>query len=251
MKKPWLLMLLALAVAAVSVFSIWLLFVGYVMRNMPSVVETAGLIALAVIAVSMCAALVLAWRPEPGRSFMATLAIMLIAAAAPHMYGKAGEAIETSRENEERRAFEAKWLADFENYRARIAQKAPFSPKQSQDFVEFVSGSNLSYRSLPDHSARAFAVLKQALDAKIVDPNARVRGKTRIDVNEEPLFVVYYNFYLKTGVSMKRVHEHEWRLFQMLIAAGANLGDSAAAPLREVVGRETEPYELKGYLKFK
>lgn len=258
MKKPWLLMLAALVVGIVSVFSIWLVVVTYIMRSMPAAVERLAFISLAIIAFSLCAAFVLSWRPEPGRKYMAALAIMLIAAAAPHVYGKAIEAIERSREAEEKRAEYTKWIAEFENYKkavaAGIAQKTPLSPKQQQDFVEFVNGSDLRRISMPDHSAEAYALLQQALDAKVVDPNVRVRGKARRDVTEEPLFVVYYNFYIKNGISgpgVKLVHKHEWRLFQMLIAAGANLDDPAAAPLRQVVTLETEPYEIEGRLKVK
>ena len=50
---------------------------------------------------------------------------------------------------------------------------------------------------------------------------------------------------------MRHVREREWRLFQMLIAAGANLDDPAAAVLRDVVNRETAPYEIPGYIRLK
>lgn len=191
---------------------------------------------------------------------------MLIAGIAPVAIDQVYSSIEASKrrvaeENKkaENRAFEAKFLSQLEAYKKevaeRIAAKRPFAPRAAQDFLEFVQGSNLRYRSLSDHSPAAFALLKEALDGKVLDPNVQVGGKTKADVSDEPLFVAYYKFYLQSGATMavKRVREREWALFQMLVAGGANLDDPAAAVLREGVKRETEPYDanVPGYVRLK
>lgn len=264
MKKPWLLALLALAVAAVSVCLVWFLLATYVMRSLPSVIETAMLVALAVIAAGLCAALVFARRPEPGWTYRAALAVMLIAGIAPAAVDwvrttieAANKGVEDANKKTEQLAFEAKFLSQLESYKKdianRISAQTPFTPREAQEFLEFVQGSNLSYRSLPDYSPQAFGVFKQALDGKILDPNVRVKGLRATDVSEEPLFVVYYKFYLQSGATMaqKRVREREWTLFQMLLAGGANLDDPAAAVLRDVVKREAVPYEVEGWVRLK
>lgn len=262
MNKPWLRALLALAVAGVSVFCVWFLLVTYVMRSVPSMVEAAMIVSLVIIALALCASLIVAWRPEPGWRYRAALAVMPLAGIAPAAVSwtlaridDANARIEDANKKAEQQAFEAKFLSQLETYRKdvaeRIAAKNPYTPPEAYELLKFVQGSNFRYRSLPDYSPQTFPLLQQALEGKILDPNARVKGPTRIDVNEEPLFVVYYNFYLKSGVGLKRVLEREWKIFQMLVAGGANLDDPAAAVLRDVVNRETAPYEIPGYIRLK
>ena len=60
--KRALLVLLAFAVAALSVFFVWFLLVTYVMRSLPSIIQVAMVVSLAVIAASRCA-------PSPPASF--------------------------------------------------------------------------------------------------------------------------------------------------------------------------------------
>jgi hypothetical protein len=266
MKKPWLLVLLALAVAGVAVFFVWFLLLIHVMRSIPSVLGTTMLVSLAVIAIGLCAALVFAWRPQGGWAYRTALAVMLVAGLAPaalHWWlssiGAANQKIEEANKKAEQQAFEAKLLTQIETYRKdvaeRIAANNPFTSREAQEFLGFVQGSNLRYRSLPDYSPQTFALLKQALDGKVLNPNARVKGPRAADVSEEPLFVVYYKFYLQSGATMpqKRVREREWKLFQMLIAGGANLDDPAAAVLKDEVKRETAPYDanVPGYITLK
>jgi hypothetical protein len=264
--KRALLVLLAFVVAALSIGGVWFVLVLHVMRSLPSVLETAMLVALALIAAGLCTALVFTWRAPGGWVYRIALAIMLVAGLAPaalywrlSVIDAANQKIEEAKKAAEQQAFEGKLLSQIETYKKdvaeRIAVKNPYTPREAQQFLEFVQGSNLRYRSLPDYSAQTFPLLKQALDGKILDPNVRVKGPTRIDINEEPLFVIYYKFYLQTGATMpvKRVREREWKLFQMLIAGGANLDDPAAAILRDVVNRETEPYDanVPGYVRLK
>lgn len=265
MKKPWSLMLQALAVAAVSVFLVWFLLLTFVMRSLPSIIEAAMLVSLAIIAIALCVAFVMAWRPGRGRSYVAALTIMLVAGIAPFVIDvarvtieAADQRIEDAKKAAEQQVFEAKLLSQIETYQKdvteRIAAKNPYTPLQAQEFLRFVQSSDLRYRSLPDYSAQTFSLLKQGLDGKILDPNVHVKGSRAIDV-EEPLFVGYYKFYLQSGATMpvKRVREREWTLFQMLIAGGANLDDPAAAVLRDNVHRETAPYDpnVPGYIRLK
>src|SRR4051812_6225457 len=262
MKKPWLLVLLALVFAGLAIGSVWFLLVTYVMRSVPSSLETAMTMSVAVVLVGLVAALLVAWRGDGGWRFRAALAIMLIAGLAPwalewRLSSIAAEnrRIEAAEKKADDQALQAKLLAQIEAYKKdvaeRIAAKNPYTPRQAKAFLDFVQESDLSRLLLPDYSAQTFALLKQALGGKVLDPNARVQGPRTVDVNEEPLFVGYYKFYLQSGIMLRRVREREWTLWQMLIAGGANLDDPAAAVLRDDVKRETEPHELKGYLAIK
>jgi hypothetical protein len=262
MRKPWLLALLALAVASVAVFCVLFLLATYVMRNVPSSLEIAMATSVAVVLVGLVAALLVAWRGDGGWRYRAALAIMLIAGLAPwaldwRLSSIAAEnrKIEEANKKAENQALQAKLLAQIETYKKdvaeRIAAKNPYTPQQAKAFLDFVQDSDLSRLLLPDYSPQAFALLKQALDGKVFDPNARVQGPRVVDVAEEPLFVGYYKFHLQSGILLRRVREREWTLWQMLIAGGANLDDPAAAVLRDDVKRETGPYELKGYLAIK
>jgi hypothetical protein len=259
MQKPWHRILLAIAVAGASIVAIVFFWLSYLMRSMPSLAETTMSAALAVITVGFCAALVNAGRPVPGWRYRLALAMMLGGAVAPFAVDATRAMIEKANDRAERSAFETKFLAQLGTYKKdvaeRIAAKKPFAPREAQEFLEFVQGADLSHRLLPDYSSAAFALLKQALDAKVLDPNALVRGKRSVDVADEPLFVVYYEFYLQSGATMPtpRVRAREWTILQMLIAGGANLDDPAAAVLRDVVKRETEPYDanVPGYVRLK
>lgn len=257
MQKPWHRVLLAIAVAGVSIFLIVSFRLGYLMRSMPSLAETTMYAALAVIAVGFCAALVNASRPAPGWRYRLALAMMLGGAVAPFAIDATRALIEEAGERADRSAFNAKFLSELDAYWkdviARIEARKPFSPPEAQKFLDLVQSSDLTYRSLPDHSTEAFVLLKMAIDLKVFDPNARIRGPRPVDVAEEPLFVGYYKFHLQSGATAptRSVREREWRLFQMLIAGGANLNDPAAAVLRDVAKRETEPYEIPGYVRLK
>jgi hypothetical protein len=255
--KRALLVLLAFVVAALSVFCVWFVLVLHVMRSLPSVLETTMWVSLAVIAIGLCVALVQAWTAPGGRPYRAALAIMLVAGATPFAVYLTRATVDQVDDRAERKAIETAFLAKLETNKKdvaeRIAAQKPFTPNEAYKFVEFVKESDLGYRLLPDHSPTTFALLKQVLDAGILDPNARVKGPRTSDINEEPVFVVYYKFYLQSGATspMRHVREREWKLLQMLIAAGANLDDPAAAALRDVVNRETAPYEIPGYIRLK
>jgi len=203
MKKFWILALLALIAAGLSVFGIIVFALTNLMRSLPALVTTTIYVSLAVIVAGMCAAFIYAWQPGRGRSYVTALVVTLAAGGAPLAVDFTQAMIDDASERAERRAFETKFLSQLETYKtdiaARIAAKSLLSPREAQNFVEFVQGSDLRHRSLPDHAAEAFALLLQALDAKILDPNARVKGPRAVDVSEEPLFVAYYKFYLQSA----------------------------------------------------
>jgi hypothetical protein len=252
-------MLLAFLVAAASVFGLSWFWLGYLMRTMPAMVETTVYAACAVIVVGFCVALMNAARPVRGWQYGLALAMMLGGAAAPFAVDATRAMIEEWQERAERQALEVKFLAQLVAYKKDVAERAaakkPFTLREAKDFLDFVQGSDLGYRLLPDHSPQAFALLKAALDGKVFDPNVRLKGPRPVDVAEEPLFVLYYKFHLQAGATMPvpRVREREWRIFQMLIAGGANLDDPAARVLRDAVRRETEPYDpnVPGYVRLK
>ena len=121
---------------------------------------------------------------------------------------------------------------------ARIASNRPFTPEQAFDVLWFVSGSDLSYRSLPDYSADALALLRQALDAKIIDPNGRVTAGPYKRLNGLPLFLYFYRSQVKPGIDANALRIKEWDLLMTIVRAGADLSLPEAASLNEDL-RET------------
>lgn len=255
MKKFCILALLTLVAAGLSVFNIVDFRLANLMRSLHPATDIATYVSLAVILAASVAAIMMARHPARMSWFGAVLALMISAGFAPRVVDNHLRSMAAQRAQDERRDIEAKFLALLEAFRkeisVRIAERRPFSGRDAQALIEFVQGSDFGSRDLPDQSPVAFALLKRALDAKILDPNVRVKGPRIVDVSEEPLFVAYYKFYLQSGVAMKRVREREWTLLQMLVAAGANLDDPAAAVLKNDVTRKTAPHELKGYLSIK
>lgn len=149
MKKSWLLVLLALAVAGIAIGSVWFLLVTYVMRSVPSSLESAMMMSVAVVLVGLVAALLVAWRGDGGWRYRAALAMMLIAGLAPwalewQLSSIAAEnrRIEEADKKAESQALEAKTLAQLETYKKdvaeRIAAKNPYTPQQAKAFLDLV-----------------------------------------------------------------------------------------------------------------
>lgn len=208
--------------------------------------------ALVVIGAALVGGLLFTVNYDATRSrwrFPFLIAVMIVAGGAPHFLLKNARQQEQQTKVDEGRAFEAKFLADLDARRkdvdARIAAKRPFAGQEALSFVQFVSGADLSYRSLGDHSAAALALLKRALDEKIVDPNIMVRGPTRADVADEPLFIQYSKFYIRSGSHGKeppaRVHKKDWAVFKLLVENGADLSLPEAAGVKEDASKTTVP----------
>ena len=230
--------------AAISVFNIFLLQMEYLMRSVPSSVSSATSGAIGAILVVTIGALVLVWRKHSNWwVFFATM-IILVAGMAPRVL----EAVEKQEAREIReegdRRVELVMTRDIElrkrDVEERIAAQRPYTPAEAMAFVEFVQDSDLSYRSLSDHSDVAFALLQRALENKILDPNGMVKGVRPVDINPEPLFLHYYRATARP-LSRGPVRIRDWKLLQLLVANGADLSVEGTERLVEDLRKTPKP----------
>jgi hypothetical protein len=211
------------------------------MRSLDAVTEWALILsALAIVGLTIAAAPMTA-RPHRIRWLSAIMAATLLAGLVPWAADAARHYADVQADLRESRRIEAEFLdklaAQRREVAARIAEKRPFTPEQAFDFLWFVSGSDLSYRSLPDYSADALALLQQALDGKIIDPNGRVTAGPYPRLNGLPLFLYFYRSWVKPGIDANALRIKEWDLLMTIVRAGADLSlpeaDALNADLRK------------------
>lgn len=131
--------------------------------------------------------------------------------------------------------FQGDLLDHTDEVQDHIDQKTPLAVADALALLEFAAGADLSWRSLPDHTPEAFALLEQAIDGKVLDPNALVPGPTA-DVPPVTLTVAFYDKFVRPG-SPRAIKKHDWDVLQILVAKGADLTTPAAAQVRADLAR--------------
>ena len=190
-------------------------------------------------------ALVLVWRGKNSARWLVFATVLTLTVGfAPRILDATENRIALSMRLVDDRQIESKLLSDIEarkqDVEARIAAKRPYSPAESLRLVDFVGDSDLSFRSLPDHSDTTFVLLQRALEGKILDPNTLVKGPRPVDVSSEPLFLYFYRATVRP-TPQSRIRNRDWRVLQLLVAAGANLTVAGAAPLVDDLRKTPKP----------
>jgi hypothetical protein len=163
------------------------------LRPMSPAMNSTMLGAIGGILILTIGAIALVWRVKNSTVWaVAAISLVLVAGLAPRVLDAVEkEEAQAVREEEDRR-IELKLKSEIEmrkrDVEERIPAQRPYSPAEALAFVEFVSDSDLSYRSLSDHSNVTFALLQRALEAKIVDPNGMVKGVRPVDVTSRCFF---------------------------------------------------------------
>jgi hypothetical protein len=233
--------------AAASIFNVILFQLENLLRPMSSAVNSTMLGAIGVILILTIGAIVLVWRVKNSTVWaVVAISLVLVTGLAPRVLDAVErEEAQTIREEEDRRV-ELKLKSEIEmrkrDVEERIAAQRPYSPAEALGFIEFVDGSDLSYRSLPDYSDVTFGLLQRALEAKIVDPNGMVKGVRPVDVNPEPLFLLYYHATARP-LSRGPVRIRDWKLLQLLVANGADLSAPGSERLVEDLLKTPKPIE--------
>jgi hypothetical protein len=129
-------------------------------------------------------------------------------------------------------AFLAELAAHQKDVDASVAQNRAFSGQEAVDLIDFVQGSDLSWRSLPNYSETAFPLLERSLKANILDPNSRISRNGR----SVPVFVDFYDRNIRPTKSAIRVRD--WKILELLLANGADLTVAAAQPLSADLARK-------------
>ena len=172
----------------------------------------------------------------------AAVFVTLIAGATPHVVA-ALVSWQSAREHQAEQASENAKAIEIiatrrQDVEARISTGRRYSPEESLAFVNAISDVDLTYRGLPDRSGEMQALLKRALEARILDPNIMVKGRRPVDVNFEPLFRHYYRTTVRP-VPDNRISLRDWETLKLLVAGGADMSiagaEAVAQDLRKAV----------------
>jgi hypothetical protein len=234
MNRVLLFIVLPLVAAAASILNIVSFWLGQLMRpSWPAEIVWSWRIALVVIV----AGTIVAMRGmTKGRilPLVIWLAVIVGAGFAPQLVDLV---LAEQRQAEEQAAgaaaemeLQASLLDMSDDIEARIAANDAMSAEEGMTLLDFAASADLSWRSLPDHTREAFALVQQALDAKILDPNALTTSAPTADAPAVTLTLLYWEKRIRAG-SPSRIEKHPWELLQMLVAAGADLSSPDAAPL--------------------
>lgn len=192
--------------------------------------------AFGAIVVFAAAGILLVFRLRPAAfaaSTVLAIALMVGAALVPHADDWSRKARRATVIATEQRAYQEKFAADLEARRQdiekRIAAQRPFTPEEANAFVAFVRRSHLYYVQGPNHMPAALAILRRALEAKILDPNVRVPDFVMAPIGPVPL-------YLRLHRELRQAPERsvlaeDWNVLLLLIENGADLN----VPLAEAV----------------
>lgn len=131
--------------------------------------------------------------------------------------------------------FQGDLLDRTDDVQDHIDKKTSFPPTDALAFLEFAAGADLSWHGLPDHTPEAFALVEQAIDGGVLDPNALVPGPTA-DVPPVTLTIAFYDKFIRPG-SPRAIRKHDWDVLQILVAKGADLSAPAAAQVRADLAR--------------
>jgi type II secretory pathway pseudopilin PulG len=244
MKRKALIIALALLAAGLSVANL----IDFMLSHLLDPVDHGNMIFGSAIAVLVLLGLSIGLTL---RSFSNAIVAIVIAAmllvgflpravdAMQRQYQADRNRIENARIQE---AFLAELVAQQKDVDARVAQHRAFSGEEAADLIAFVQSSDLSWRSLPDLSGTAFPLLERSLKAKILDPNSQIARNGQ----SAPVFVDFYNRNIRPTRTAIRVRD--WKILELLIANGANLGIAEAQALSADLARKRIA-EPKGFLR--
>jgi hypothetical protein len=133
--------------------------------------------------------------------------------------------------------FQTAYLEQSDDLAARIEAKTPYTGEEALTLLEFAADADLSWRSLPDHTPEAFALIDDAIAGGILDPNALM---TMARAADSPAVTVTLAFYEKRirPTSPRTIEAHDWDVLQKLVAAGADTSMADASSLRADLARQ-------------
>lgn len=234
-RKPpglFLTVIVPLLAAALSLVNLVLFKLENIMRpSWPEVVDQAWFAAFAVIVVAVAVAM---WGK---RRWLVAVAVLLVLAAgflprvADFYAAEQQQAVEQAEGAEAEMEFQVATLTWSDDVAARIAEKRPYTVEEGLDFLDYVVSSDLSWRSLPDHTPEARALVEEALAGGVLDPNAITTGAPVADSATSTLTLQWYDTRIRPG-SPSAIDKHAWDVLLMLVGAGADIAADGADALR-------------------
>ena len=135
--------------------------------------------------------------------------------------------------------FQSALLTRGEDIDKRAAAGTPYPPAEAMAFLEFAADADLSGRGLLDHTPEALDLVSQAIDDKVLDPNALVLPPVA-DTAPKTLTLAFYDKRIRPA-GPARIARHDWDVLKVLVAGGADLSAADAAPLRADLARAVAP----------
>jgi hypothetical protein len=257
----WIWLVVMLLAASVGIGSCLLLGLQTMMKSTGDLTNWIS-IALLIILVVCGVTVGLAFVVEPGSyRWMFPIAIVIVLAAGyvPRLHYANVVRQQQLEAVAEARAYEAKLLGDLltrrQDIETRIAAQRPYTGPEALAFFNLVTGSDLTYRSQGDHSADALAMLKRALEGKVLDPNVMVRGPAIIDKEDEPLFVQVFRTrvrWIGHGEKLpETIRRLDWEAFKLLVTNGADLSRPLGDRVAEDIARTTVAANDPKYLQLR
>jgi phosphate/sulfate permease len=225
---------LPFAVAAASAWNVIAFRLERLMDpRLPESVSIAMILAL--IAIGLLMALAISGR-KAGRRFLlaASLAAIAVAGFAPralHAYLEQKAVLEEQAVGAEA---EMQWQAALldrnDDLDQRVDDKRPFSAAQALDLAGFAADADLSWKGLMDHTPEAYDLLRQAIEARILDPNARGEdGKS--------VALAFYEARVKPNLA-SGIRVHDYEVLKILADGGLDLSAPEAADLKADLARK-------------
>lgn len=236
----WSLLLIQVLVAAASAINVVAFRLQNLLAPQSAELDNSVILALAAI-VALSAVAVLASRhgraTRAMRAGITVTAIVLTVAAgfAPRLIEAhrqaAAEAARLAEDQRREQAFVRQLREWTDEVDGRAAALRPFAPEQAWAFVDFVSRAGRRSDGPDAPSAQALALLRKALQAKIIDVNGQVQGARFSDLSPRPLFLQFYKEHVEPVRRATAITAQDWAIMRELAAAGADLSLADAAPL--------------------
>lgn len=246
MARILLAIVLPLLVAAASLWNLAEFWLNDLVRPAwPPALVVAFSVAIGLIAVFLLVAFGAARTGARFRILRVVVALVVIVAAGfmPRVVGmRIADSEQAQREQEGANAemrFQSAYLDRSDDLDQRIAAKRPYTAEEALDLLDFAAGSDLSWRNLPDHTLESFDLVREALTAGILDPNALTTPPVA-DSSPRTVTLAFYEKEILPN-SPQTIERHDWDLLQLLIAHGANTSGADAQRLRADLARTPSP----------
>ena len=246
MKRIVFYIVLPLIVAAASIWNL----VKFRLDNLldPSIPELTtlswyGAFLFVAVAVILAIRLRLA-RPWIRRVALVLALVVIVAAGfAPRLVdayiSQQQQAVQQAEGADVEMEFQSAYLDRSDDIDARTDAHKPYTGEEALAFLEFAADSDLTWRSLPDHTPETFALVEQAITAGVLDPNTIVAPPVA-DSSPKTVTLAFYDKRIRPAAPLT-IARHDWEVLQILVATGADVSSPDAAPLRADLARTVVP----------
>jgi type II secretory pathway pseudopilin PulG len=230
-------------VAAASIGNVVFFWLSNLLReDLAPIVKLSMTAAIVVILVAAGVAFSVVGRSKLVRR--SVLAVALIVMIAVGFVPRVLDLLDTQQRQAEQQTanadaemqFQSAYLDRSDDIDDRVAQKQPFTPQETLEFLDFVASADLTWRGLPDHTPEAFTLLAQALDGGVLDPNAMTTNAPTADSPAMTVTLAYYDKEIRPTMP-RAVERHAWDVVKALVDHGADISSPEAAQLREYIAK--------------